>query len=165
MPLLKEGVEVDDVWAFVEDGVELSPGGCISVSLGRFLSEHDLLLSRNRAIGVRLQPSDDPQLLAPFIDRLRLIEVHFPRYTDGRGFSIAQLLRRRLGYAGELRAIGHVLRDQLGFMVRCGFDAMWMERADAAAAYAAALSEFSDHYQTAADGAASVFEKRHGWMQ
>jgi uncharacterized protein (DUF934 family) len=162
MPLLKDGAVVDDVWAFVADGAELSPGGCITVSLGRFLSEHEILLHRNRIVGVRLQPSDDPLLLAPFIDQLHLIEVAFPRYTDGRGYSIAQLLRRRLGYKGELRAIGHVLRDQLGFMVRTGFDAMLIERGDAEEVLRAATAEFSEHYQSAADGRRTVFEKRHG---
>lgn len=161
MPLLKDGKVADDIWAFVEDGVELSPGGCISVSLGRFLSEHDILLGRNEAIGVRLQPADDPHLLEPFLDRLQLIEVVFPRYTDGRGYSIAQLLRRRLGYAGELRATGHVLRDQLGFMVRAGFDAMLMARPDAEEAFEAAAAEFTEFYQPAADTRETVFVKRH----
>jgi uncharacterized protein (DUF934 family) len=161
MPLLKNGKVADDVWAYVEDGVELSPGGCISVSLGRFLSEHELLLGRNEAIGVRLQPSDDPHLLAPFLSQLHLIEVAFPKYTDGRGYSLAQLLRRRMGYTGELRATGHVLRDQLGFMVRAGFDAMLMARPDAEAAFEAAAAEFTEFYQPAADTTETVFTKRH----
>ena len=75
MPLLKDGKIVDDVWAFVEDGHELSPGGCIIVSLGRFLSEHDQLLARNRSIGVRLTNTDDPALLVPFLDQLHVVEL------------------------------------------------------------------------------------------
>src|SRR5262249_62370451 len=124
MPLLKGGKIVDDVWAFVEDGHELSPGGCITVSLGRFLSEHEQLLHRNRSIGVRLQNTDDPALLAPFLDKLHLIELDFPKYTDGRAFSQALMLRRRFGYSGEIRAIGQVLQDQLRLMGRSGLDAM-----------------------------------------
>jgi uncharacterized protein (DUF934 family) len=161
MPLLKDGKVLDDVWAFVEDGHELSPGGCVSVSLGRFLSERDELLVRNEAVGVRLQPADDPGLLAPYLDRLRLIEVAFPKYTDGRGYSIAQLLRRRHGYAGEMRAVGQVLHDQLGYMKRAGFDAMVFDSPRAEAIYAEAVAEFSEVYQATADGRDTVFVKRH----
>lgn len=161
MPLLKGGKEVDDIWAFVEDGHELSPGGCMSVSLARFLSEHDVLLARNEAIGVRLQPNEDPGLLAPHLDHLHLIEVAFPKYTDGRGYSQAQLLRRRYGYTGEVRAIGHVLHDQLGLMVRAGIDAMVFESERAEAIYAEAVGELSEVYQASADGRDTVFVKRH----
>jgi uncharacterized protein (DUF934 family) len=160
MPLLKDGKIVDDIWAFVEDGHELSPGGCISVSLARFLSEHDQLLARNRSIGVRLHNTDDPALLAPFLDQIHLIELQFPKYTDGRAFTQAQLLRRRLGYTGEIRATGQVLRDQLRLMIRTGFDAVVFEDADPEAAFAASAEEFSEFYQSAADTAETIFEKR-----
>ena len=165
MPLLKDGKIVDDVWAFVEDGHELSPGGCVVVSLGRFLSEHDQLLARNQSIGVRLQNTDDPALLAPFLGQIHLIELQFPKYTDGRALSQAQLLRRRHGYTGEIRATGQVLRDQLRLMIRSGFDAMAMEEADAEAVYAFSSHEFSEFYQSAADGSVSIFEKRHRLRQ
>ena len=165
MPLLKDGKVVDDIWAFVEDGHELSPGGCIVVSLGRFLSEHDQLLARNRSIGVRLVNSDDPALLAPHLDQLHLIEVQFPKYTDGRALSQAQLLRRRLGYKGEIRATGQVLRDQLRLMVRCGIDAMVIAEADAECVYAASANEFSEFYQSAVDTSESIFVKRQKLRQ
>ena len=165
MPLLKDGKVVDDIWAFVEDGHELSPGGCIVVSLGRFLSEHDQLLARNRSIGVRLVNSDDPALLAPHIDQLHVIEVQFPKYTDGRALSQAQLLRRRLGYTGEIRATGQVLRDQLRLMIRCGIDAMAIAETDAEGVYAASASEFSEFYQSAADTSESIFVKRQKLRQ
>lgn len=161
MPLLKDGEIVDNVWAFVEDGHELSPGGCITVSLARFLSEHDQLLHRNRSIGVRLSNSDDPNLLTPYLDQLHLIELQFPKYTDGRAFSQAHLLRRRLGYKGEIRAIGQVLRDQLRLMIRSGFDAMVTEEADGEAAFEFSAREFSEFYQAASDTSDTIFLKRH----
>ena len=161
MPLLKSGKVVDDIWAHVEDGHELSPGGCFTVSLGRFLSEHDQLLARNRSIGVRLAASDDPALLEPHLERLHLIELSFPKYTDGRAFSQAQLLRRRFDYKGEVRAIGQVLRDQLRLMIRAGFDAMVIEEADAEGVYDLSAHEFSEFYQAASDAPDSIFEKRH----
>ncbi len=161
MPLLKDGKIVDDVWAFVEDGHELSPGGCIIVSLGRFLSEHDQLLARNRSIGVRLTNTDDPALLVPFLDQLHLIELQFPKYTDGRAFTQSQLLRRRHGYKGEIRATGQVLRDQLRLMIRSGFDAMVIDEADAEAVYDISAHEFSEFYQAASDTSDTIFQKRH----
>jgi uncharacterized protein (DUF934 family) len=161
MPLLKQGKIVDDVWAFAEDGHELSPGGCITVSLGRFLSEHEQLLHRNRSIGVRLGPSDDPGLLAAHLERIHLVELVFPKYTDGRAFSQAQMLRRRFGYKSEIRAIGQVLRDQLRLMIRAGFDAMMIEEQDAEAVYEFSAHEFSEFYQAASDTRDTIFQKRH----
>lgn len=161
MPLIRNGRVVDDVWAFVEDGHELSPGGCFTVSLGRFLSEHDQLLARNRSIGVRLAVGDDPALLAPHLDRLHLIELNFPKYTDGRALSQSQLLRRRHGYKGEIRAIGQVLRDQLRLMIRAGFDAMVIEEADVEAVYDFSARELSEFYQAASDTSDTIFQKRH----
>lgn len=161
MPLLKNGRVVDDVWSFVEDGHELSPGGCITVSLARLLSEHDQLLARNRSVGVRLAVTDDPALLAPHLEHIHVIELQFPKYTDGRAFSQAMILRRRFGYDGEIRAIGQVLQDQLRLMHRSGFDAMVIDATDAEAAFAHSAHPFSDFYQTAADNVETIFQKRH----
>ena len=160
MPLIKNGKVVDDVWAHVEDGHELSPGGCFTVSLGRFLSEHDVLVARNRSIGVRLAVSDDPALLVPHLDKIHVIELQFPKYTDGRAFSQAQLLRRRHGYKGEIRAVGQVLRDQLRLMIRSGFDAMVIDESDAQAVYDFSAHEFSEFYQAGTDTADTIFLKR-----
>ena len=127
MPLLKNGKIVEDVWAHIEDGHELSPGGCFTVSLSRFLSEHDQLLADNRSIGVRLAVSEDPTLLAPHLERLHLIELQFPKYTDGRAFSQAQLLRRRFGFRGghnsvryRMDLIGRIKRAHCGRRGGCG---------------------------------------------
>ncbi|MEL6663934.1 MAG: DUF934 domain-containing protein [Pseudomonadota bacterium] len=161
MPLIKDGAEIEDVWAFVPDDAPIEPGGCFTVTLERFLGEGAELLLRNQSIGVRLTPDNDPHPLAAYFERLALIEVDFPKYTDGRGYSQAQLLRRRLGYEGELRAVGHVLRDQLLYMHRSGFDAYSTTRADLPS-FLEAMGEFSSFYQPAATGAAGVFAARHG---
>ena len=165
MPLIRNGAEAEDTWRFVgedEGATEPVPadGGGVSYALSRFLQEAETLLDANYPIGVRLSPDDDPLALASYLDRLSLIEVDFPKYTDGRGYSHAQLLRRRLGYTGELRAVGHVLRDQLLYMHRSGFDAFSTSRADLASVLEA-LGEFSSFYQPAADGPRSVFAARH----
>ena len=137
------------------------PEGRITVSLKRYQEDYEALAERNAPIGVRLEPADDPYALENDLDRLDLIEVSFPKYTDGRGYSQAQLLRRRLGYQGELRAVGDVLRDQLLNMQRSGFDAFELANADEEEAQRA-LSEFAHVYQAAADDRRTVFELRHG---
>jgi len=161
MPLIKDGSEIEDTWTFVEADAEIPSNGCISVPLAKLIGpDADALLARNQQIGVRLEPDDDPHDLGPHLDRIALIEINFPKYTDGRGYSQAQLLRRRLGYAGELRAIGHVLRDQILYMNRSGFDAYQTNRADLPKVVQA-LEEHSAFYQPAADGQSSVFTRRH----
>jgi uncharacterized protein (DUF934 family) len=110
---------------------------------------------------VWLAPADDPAALAPWIDRLRVVAVDFPKFTDGRGYSIAFLLRTRLGYRGELRAIGDVLPDQLAYMKRVGFDAFAL-RADRKAGHAlAALAAFSEAYQGSVDQPLPAFRRHH----
>lgn len=160
MPLIKDGAEIEDTWTFINRETELPSSGCITVPLAKLTEDTDSLLARNQQIGVRLTPADDPHDLTPFLDRIALIEIDFPKYTDGRGFSQAQLLRRRLNYAGELRAVGHVLRDQILYMNRSGFDAYQTSRADLPNVLKA-LDEYSAVYQPAADGQLSVFSRRH----
>lgn len=165
MPLLKNGKVKPDDWTFAEDGAPTHDGGPVIVSIGRFLAEHEVLLASNHPIGVRVANTDDPAQLAPWLDRLGLVELNFPKYTDGRAFSQAQLLRRRYGYKGEVRATGQVLRDQLRLMIRSGFDAIQIDAADAEAIYAFSSHEFSEFYQTASDAAVPIFLKRHGKTQ
>jgi uncharacterized protein (DUF934 family) len=81
----------------------------------------DSFLGQSNATSVRLEPDEDARALLPHLDRLSLIEVAFPKYRDGRGYSAARILREA-GYTGELRAAGDVLVDQIAFMRRCGFD-------------------------------------------
>ena len=160
MPLLKDGAEIENAWTHLDDEAELKGEQAVTLPLARFLADADTLAGRNAPVGVRLVPEDDAELLEPFLEWIQLIEVSFPKYTDGRGYSQAQVLRRRLGYAGELRAVGHVLRDQIFYMNRSGFDAYETARADLPSVLEA-LNEFRDAYQPAADGRVPVFRQRH----
>lgn len=159
MPLIKNGRISDEDWAFVEDDAPIGDGQ-VSVTLARFKAERETLLGRNVPLGVRLSPGDDPHDLTEDLDRLSLIEVSFPKYVDGRGYSQAQLLRRRLGYEGELRAVGDVLRDQALLMVRSGFDAVAVTNTDQAG-FEAAVAEYKFAYQTDAQSTKTVFQRRH----
>ena len=160
MPLLKHGTEIVNVWTHVEGEAALMPDAAVTLPLARFLAEAETLAGRNAPVGVRLFPEDDAGALAPHLEWIDLVEISFPKYTDGRGYSQAQLLRRRYGYRGELRAVGHVLRDQIFYMNRSGFDAYETARADLPSVLEA-LNEFRDAYQPAADGRVPVFRQRH----
>jgi uncharacterized protein (DUF934 family) len=100
---------------------------------------------------VSLSNTDPVEDLAPHVGRLRLIVLNFPKFSDGRAYSQARLLRGRLGYTGELRASGNVLRDQALFMLRCGFDSFESEQPGFGEALAKARSLFSVVYQPAED--------------
>ena len=100
---------------------------------------------------VSLANTDPVEDLAPHVGRLRLIVLNFPKFSDGRAYSQARLLRGRLGYAGELRATGGVLQDQLPFMLRCGFDSFDSDQKGFGEALAKARTLFSVVYQPAED--------------
>jgi uncharacterized protein (DUF934 family) len=121
----------------------------------------DAFLDQSNATAVRLEPDDDARALIPFLDRLTLIEVAFPKFRDGRGYSSARILREA-GYTGELRAQGDVLIDQIAFMRRCGFDSFMPETALDPAAVETALAMYDQFYQKAADSAVPVWKLRHG---
>lgn len=116
---------------------------------------------QTNATVVRIEAGEDARELLPHLDRLRLIEVSFPAFGDGRGYSAARILREA-GYAGELRATGDVLVDQIGHMVRCGFDSFAPEQPLDPIALKAALSRFPHRYQKAVDPVRAVWAERHG---
>ena len=156
MPLLKHGMPASDPWVALGDDEPLPGWGAVLVSLARWQRERASLRARNGGLGVRLPNSAPVEAIADDLDRLGLIALEFPKFTDGRAFSQARQLRERHRYAGELRATGQVLRDQLLFMARCGFDAFEIAKGDPVDAWQRALAEFSVFYQPAADGRAAA---------
>jgi uncharacterized protein (DUF934 family) len=121
----------------------------------------DAFLDQPEAVSVRIEGGDDVRRLGPVLDRLRLVEVDFPRFRDGRGYSSARILRE-MGYQGELKAVGDVLVDQLLFMRRCGFDSFAPDAPIDTTAALRALNHFDFVYQQAADTLAPVWKLRHG---
>ena len=115
---------------------------------------------QTNAAAVRLEPGDDARDLLPYLERLKLVEVNFPGFGDGRGYSAARILREA-GYVGELRAVGDVLVDQVAAMRRCGFDSFApqvpLNPADAKAAF----DRWPEVYQPTADGRVPIWAKRH----
>ena len=116
---------------------------------------------QSNAAAVRLEPGDEARDLLPHLGRIRLIEINFPVYGDGRGYTAARVLREA-GYTGELRAVGDVLVDQLFAMRRCGFDSFAPQAPLDSADAETALSRWADVYQLTADGRVPIWKKRHG---
>jgi uncharacterized protein (DUF934 family) len=152
MPLLKHGRLVEDVWVKVEDGGHLPEDLPALISLARWEAEKPALQKRNAPLGILLPNSLDLLSFGPAASRFGVIALQFPKFSDGRAYSQARLLRERFGYRGELRATGNVLRDQLLHMHRAGFDAFEIACHDAAEVFAKALASLSVFYQPTADG-------------
>lgn len=134
---------------FRNDGAHDEP----AVTLDAFLAD------QADATSVRLEAGEDPRALLPHLARLQLIEVSFPRFRDGRGYSAARILRGA-GYTGELRAAGDILVDQLDHMRRCGFDSFAPEAAINPATLDRSLKRYLYRYQPAEDAVVPVWKLR-----
>ncbi|MEL7728926.1 DUF934 domain-containing protein [Citromicrobium bathyomarinum] len=121
----------------------------------------DAFPGQTNAVAVRIEPGEDTRELLPHLDRLRRIDIAFPAFTDGRGYSAARILREA-GFTGELRAVGDVLVDQLAYMRRCGFDAFAPDAPIDVADAEAAFARFPEVYQSAADKRTPIWALRHG---
>jgi uncharacterized protein (DUF934 family) len=149
-----------DSFLFVADSEAIPPSGDIVVSLPRLIAEGDALLASGRRVGVRLQPSEAVEDLAYDLPRLALVELMFAKFRDGRPYSSARVLRGRLGYRGEIRAVGEVFRDQAMPMVRCGFDAFAPADGSSPEQWQAAAFRYRHVYQRAADDRTPIFAER-----
>ena len=153
MPLLRNGRLSDsDPWVRLADDQASLPspsGGAspapLAVGLERFLAE--ARAGTPSAAGVWLHPDDDVLALAPHVGQLLLVVVEFPSFTDGRAFSQARLLRERLGFGGEVRAVGDVRPDHLPFMMRAGIDAFAFDESPDELLLQRALSRYRTSYQ------------------
>ena len=159
MPLITVEGFRPDAFALLSDEAPL-PDGAVLVSLARFLAERDALIARNTPLGVRLRSDQSPEQLGDDVHRLSLVALEFPKFRDGRAFSWARLLRTRLRFTGEIRAMGDFLYDQIAYQRRVGFDAWELPEDFTAAAFQRALSEISQVYQPSADGRRTIAVRR-----
>ncbi|WP_371875677.1 DUF934 domain-containing protein [Duganella dendranthematis] len=172
--IIKGREVVEDDWQVLRlaepvDGAPVHDPATVSVPAGKFivplslwLVQREVLSARTAAgeIAVWIASDERPETLKDLLDQFPLIAVDFPKFTDGRGYSIAYNLRTRLGWTGELRAVGDVLRDQLFSMQRVGFDA-YSVRSDRDVHDALkGLSDFSETYQASVDQKVPLF-RRH----
>lgn len=157
--LIDANGRVGDRWTVVGTDEPLPGAGAVIVPLERL----DEAVATGLEVGVHIPNDADPFRLRPYFARLALVSVDFPTFSDGRGFSLGHRLRR-LGFAGRLRAAGHVIADQFAYLLACGFDELLL-RADVAARqpvehYLAALGRISAGYQRGIRGRRSILEAR-----
>jgi uncharacterized protein (DUF934 family) len=154
-------VLANDSYTHVDDEQETPPGDVI-ISLARFQTEGEQLLSEGRSVGVRLKSDEEAEALAYDLPRISLVALSFPKFLDGRHYSNARLLRERYGFKGELRAVGDVLREQAHFMLRAGFDAYEPADGSTPEQWEAVTRRFRHVYQRGADDRVPAFLERQG---
>lgn len=161
--IIKNGEVIDERWHLLPvdaslDGISNSDD--LIVPLGLWLESSHALKVRDGGLGVWLQSHEQIEEIVDDLKHFQVIALDFPAFTDGRHFSSARLLRERYGYQGEIRAIGDVLRDQLFFMQRCGFDAFAVRPDRDPYDALKGLSDFSVTYQTGVDQPLPLFRRR-----
>ncbi len=160
--LIKSGAVVEDNWQLIpRDHQGELPRGRIIVPLSLWLDGKALASHSGEPLGIWIDVDEDVEQLGGHAREFALVAINFPTFMDGRGFSTARLLRERYGYQGEIRAIGNVIRDQLFYMQRCGFDAFELREGTDLEASLASLRDFDVTYQGATDQALPLYRRRN----
>lgn len=163
--LIKNAKIEADNWQPLERAADgrlpaIPDSGDLIVPLSLWQAAAGALLAHPGRLGIRLESGEEPSSIADSLQAFGVIAVHFPHFTDGRGYSTARLLRERYGWRGELRAIGDVQRDQLYYLSRCGFDAFELKDGIDAEAALSAFGDFSEAYQTSVERPLPLFRRR-----
>ncbi len=163
--LIKNRQIVDDQWLLIkeisqlEDLLAYSDQNLI-VPLTFWREERNRIKQRSGKTAVWLNSNELPQSLGEDLHNLEVIALNFPIFSDGRSYTSARELRSNLGYKGEIRAVGDVLRDQLFYMSRCGFDAFLMREDQDLEKALSAFDDFTDGYQVSVDKPIPLFRRR-----
>jgi len=163
--LIQQRRVATDPWHLLKASADGTPPsvpaeGDVIVPLSLWLARRDALAVRSGRTGVWLESKDGPEAIAADLDRLPLVAVHFPSLADGRGYSVARLLRERYQYKGEVRAIGAVFKDTLLGMERCGFNTFLLRDGEDADDAITAFDELADHYQANVTQPIPLFRRR-----
>lgn len=158
--IIKNGEIIKDNWEVIAKDTNSVPAReNLILPLALWLQDRSILDAR-KDISVWFDSEDLPTAdIASALQKLPLIAINFPVFTDGRGFSIARLLRERFNYQGELRAVGNVLCDQLCFMKRCGFNSFILTESRDLTVALASLNDFTEYYQTSVDQPEPLFRR------
>lgn len=159
MQIIKDKQIIDDGWLHLDDDTPAPKTGDVSVSLERLRKQLEALRGREGGLGVRLRSDELAGDVADILDAVQLICVEFPKFTDGRGYTTGRLLRDRHGFTGELRAVGHVLQDQLFYLARCGYNAFTLAPGKSLSRALDGFEDFSVSYQAAADSREPIFRR------
>lgn len=158
--LIKDDQRVDqDPWTLVDKDEPVPAEGPVILPLTLYLEQQAEWRQANRPVGVWLDEDQMVDDIADALDNLTLVALVFPKFADGRGFSKARLLRERLGFEGEVRAVGDFLPDQVFYLKRCGVNAFACRNEQEAETALRLLEPFSVRYQSDADSG-PLFEQR-----
>ena len=163
--IIKDGQVIDETWHLLPKDVSLdSLSNCddLIVPFHLWLDHAHALKARDGGLGIWLDADEAVEEIADDLEHFQVIALNFPAFTDGRHYSSARLLRERYAYKGEIRAIGDVLRDQLFYMRRCGFDAFAIRPDRDPYDALQSLEDFSVTYQAAVDQPLPLFRRRQG---
>ena len=165
MALIKDRKRANDSWLLLEAGADgalpgIPANGDVIVPLALWRASREALLAHDGRVGIWLAGDQEPAEIADDLTHLSLVAVRFVSFTDGRGYSVGRLLRERYGWRGELRAIGDVQRDQLFYLMRCGFDAFALREGEDIDEALAAFDDFSEAYQASLDRPVPLFRRR-----
>jgi len=157
--IIKNSAVVTDHWQLIDKNTTALPAGeHLILPLALWLTHASELVREDLAVWFDSEELPD-MAWAEQLNKLPLIAIHFPIFTDGRGFTIARLLRERFHYQGEIRAFGHVLREQMCYMKRCGFNSFVLaEHIDLEAALES-LNDFTEFYQCSVDQPQPLFRR------
>lgn len=147
MALLEAGRPVADPWTPLAEGTIPAIGASVIVPLARWAAERQALLASGARLGLRLPPSARLEPIAADLPRLALLALEFPRFRDGRGFTLSRELRERYGWPGEIRAVGHVIADQYQFLARVGVTTVEVPDESNLASWQASFRRFTIGYQ------------------
>jgi uncharacterized protein (DUF934 family) len=162
--ILRDGAIAADEWVLLEDDRTEPPSAAdkVIVTLARWRAEREALLAAHAAVGVLVPNTADIEAVYPQIEDRPLIALQFPAFADGRALSQAVVLRKRLRFRRELRAVGDIIRDLVFWLGRCGFDSIVPRKDQNLEGCRAALDELKVAYQAAADEHTPVWVRRRG---
>lgn len=158
--LIKDRAIADDEYTFVEvaeDGSLTLPAAPVLVKLATWTNHRDALLAHPYKKGVQLASEELVDTIENDIAHFELIAIEFPIFTVGRGYSTAHALRGRLGYKGELRAVGDIFKDTMFYQQRCGFNAFVLKEGKSIDDALKGLLTFTRPYQGSAENPRPLF--------
>ncbi|MBL8200547.1 MAG: DUF934 domain-containing protein [Chromatiales bacterium] len=161
MGLVRGGSLVPDPFTDASSLGELPAGVPLIISLEQWQVRRDELLARGQPLGLRLRSDQSPTRIADDLAHFAVVALEFPKYRDGRAYTHARILKERLGYTGEIRAVGDVLQEQLHFMQRCGFNSFDVVAPDAEQAWRTVAGDHTVWYQATGDGRPRALDRRH----
>jgi uncharacterized protein (DUF934 family) len=158
--VLKDNCVIEDSWIILDESSETIPEGDILLTYAQWQDHSNDISSHIGKLGVIIEGNAEIEDIVEPLLNLPLIAVNFPKFADGRGFSVARLLRERYNYQGEIRAVGGFIRDQLYLLSRCGFNAFKFSDDTDITKAANSLQDFTETYQVSAEQKNPLFRRR-----